>query len=93
MHRNVTAIFSLSWIVTQPLPQTIAGPISLKPDMTAQVFFKPLKADPIDQKTLASLGAVRRIQQSQTQSMDALLSLSFKLNAMTSVSAMMMPER
>jgi hypothetical protein len=54
-----------------------------------QGFFKSLKADPIDQKTLASFAAVRRIQQFQTQNMDALS--SFKLNAMMSVSAMMMP--
>jgi hypothetical protein len=58
-----------------------------------QDFFKSLKADPIDQKTFASLAAVRRIQQFSNSSMDDLSSLSFKLNAMTSVSAMMMPER
>jgi hypothetical protein len=51
--------------------------------MTAKVFLTSKSQDPIDQKTLASLAAVRRIQQSQTQSMDALSSLSFNLNAMT----------
>jgi hypothetical protein len=51
--------------------------------MTAQGFFKALKAKIRSAKTLASLAAVRRIKQSQIQSMECSLILVFNVNAMT----------
>ena len=84
MPRNAGAIFPLSWIVTQPFSQRLLRPISLKSDMTAKFFFKPLKAKiRSTRRRLHRSLLFGEFSSLKLREWNALSSLSFNLNAMT----------